>query len=210
VRTTIAAAAGREAEAAAALPFLECLDMTTTAEEEEDRFNDDDFCNGTPCGARRTLSCRSASAFAPWTVVSHFAHKYASSAAQYHRALCIPHTSHARLALPAIAIAVACTLLVVMIIFFFFVAISLPDLCSHARALSQSLYSRPNYVDLLSPLPKRSQIRLHVILQIRHSLDYEGASGTAMRVHIIVLPNFHGALARAINQSINRASSSSN
>ncbi len=141
VRTTIAAAAGREAEAAAALPFLECLETTTTAEEEEeDRFNDDDFCNGTPCGARRTLSCRSASAFAPWTVVSHFAHKYASSAAQYHRALCIPHTSHARLALPAIAIAVACTLLVVMIIFFFFVAISLPDVCSRARSLPISLF----------------------------------------------------------------------
>jgi hypothetical protein len=46
-------------------------------------------------------------------------------------------------------------------------------------------------------------------LQIRHSLDSEGASGTAVRVHIILLPNFHEALARAINQSINRASSSS-
>lgn len=141
--------------------------------------------------------------------MSHFAHKYASSAAQYHRALCIPHTSHARLALPTIAIAVACTLLVVMIIFFFFVAISLPDFCSRASALSQSLYSRPNYVDLLSQLPKRSQLRLHAILQIRHSLDSEGASGTAVRVHIILLPNFHEAVARAINPSINRASSSS-
>ncbi|KAG6544858.1 hypothetical protein Mapa_013548 [Marchantia paleacea] len=62
---------------------------------------------GAPFAERRTRSWREARAFALCTEPSHVSHRYASSAAQYHRARSLPHTSQGRAARPAMAIAAA-------------------------------------------------------------------------------------------------------
>lgn len=70
---------------------------------------------GTPLTVSRTRSCRFARAFAECTCVSQRSQRYAVSAPQYHRALLFAHTSQAREALPAIAIAVVIDLLATLV-----------------------------------------------------------------------------------------------
>lgn len=67
-------------------------------------------------GVSGTRSCRWARALAECTCMSHFSQRYALSAPQYQRALLFMHTSQARDACPAIAIAVTIDLQAVLVV----------------------------------------------------------------------------------------------